>query len=58
MLKEKVIKEALGIPEEIRVVAMTPLGYPAEDLPPVSTKKRRAVEEIFCESNAIRHSNG
>ncbi|MDD2485697.1 MAG: nitroreductase family protein [bacterium] len=47
VLKEKVIKEALGIPEEIRVVAMTPLGYPDEGLPLAATKKRRSVEEIF-----------
>jgi len=28
--KEQAIKDALGIPEGVRVVAMTPLGYPAE----------------------------
>ncbi|MEM2891710.1 MAG: nitroreductase family protein [Thermoplasmata archaeon] len=28
--KEEKVKEILGIPEDIRVVALTPLGYPAE----------------------------
>lgn len=26
------VKEILGIPDNVRVVAMTPLGYPAEKL--------------------------
>jgi nitroreductase len=36
---EKKAKEALGIPENVRVVAMTPLGYPAETKPPVTERK-------------------
>jgi len=28
--KEEKVKEILGIPEDVRVVALTPLGYPAE----------------------------
>jgi len=31
---EKVLKEALGIPDPLQVVAFTPLGYPAEDPAP------------------------
>jgi len=47
MLQEQVIKEALGIPQEVRVVAMTPLGYPNGDLPPAPAGRRRPTEEIF-----------
>lgn len=36
---EKVVKEVLGIPEHIRVVAMTPLGYAAEEKGPVTDRK-------------------
>lgn len=36
---EEAAKEALGIPESIRVVAMTPLGYPAEERGPVTDRK-------------------
>jgi len=32
------IKKALGIPEDIRVLAVTPLGYPAES-PPLKARK-------------------
>lgn len=28
---EKMVKDVLGIPEDVRVVALTPVGYPAED---------------------------
>ncbi len=37
------IKKALRIPERIRVLAVTPLGYPAESHPP---KPRKAMSEI------------
>lgn len=37
--KENKVKEALGIPEEVRVIAMTPLGYPAEQKGPVTARK-------------------
>jgi len=40
---EIVVKEALGIPKEIRVVALTPLGYPDEVTEP---KPRKTLEEI------------
>lgn len=41
--KEDKVREALGIPEDVRVVAMTPLGYPDEtpDRPP-----RKNLEEL------------
>ena len=37
------VKEILGIPPEVRVIAMTPLGYPAE-FP--SARPRKSLEEI------------
>ena len=40
---ETVVKEALSIPKEIRVVALTPLGYPDEITEP---KPRKTLEEI------------
>jgi nitroreductase len=36
---ENEVKKILGIPEEIRVVAMTPLGYPSEAPEPRPRKK-------------------
>lgn len=42
--KEERVKEALGIPEEVRVISMTPLGYPAEKKGPVTERKQK--EEI------------
>jgi len=40
---EKAVKEALNIPENIRVVALTPLGYPDEDPAP---KERKSLSEM------------
>jgi nitroreductase len=42
---ENQIKEILGIPENVRVVAMTPLGYPAEK---PNARPRKMLEEIVC----------
>ena len=42
---ENAVKEALGIPEDMRVVTMIPLGYPAEN--PVQ-KPRKRFEEVVC----------
>ena len=42
--KEDKVKDALRIPEEVRPVALTPLGYPAEQKGPV--KERKPMEEI------------
>jgi nitroreductase len=36
---EEEVKKALGIPKEVRVVAMTPLGYAAEQKGPVVDRK-------------------
>ena len=41
---EEEAKRVLGIPDEVRVVAMTPLGYPAEEKGPVTDRK--PLEEI------------
>jgi len=42
--REEEVKKALGIPEDVRVVALTPLGYPAEEKGPVTNRK--PLEEI------------
>ncbi|GFN36278.1 nitroreductase family protein [Tepidimicrobium xylanilyticum] len=41
---EDKVKEVLGIPKEIRVVAITPLGYPDESPDP---KPRKELDEII-----------
>ena len=43
--KEDEVKKILKIPEDVRVVAITPLGYP--DQPP-SQKSRKGLEQMFC----------
>jgi len=43
--KEDKVKEVLGIPKEVRVISMTPLGYPDEQKKPVT--ERKSVEEII-----------
>lgn len=40
---DKTIKEVLGIPEQVRVLAVTPLGYPDEA---PDTKTRKTLSEI------------
>jgi nitroreductase len=42
--KEEKIREILGIKHEARVVAMTPLGYPAEKKGPVI--RRKTIDEL------------
>ena len=42
---ENEVKEILGIPPHVRVVAMTPLGYPAES---PEAKSRKCLEEIVA----------
>ena len=42
---EKEVKKILGIPEKARVVAVTPLGYPAEAPQP---KPRKSINDIIC----------
>jgi len=43
--KEDEVKHILKIPRNVRVVTMTPLGYP--DQPP-SMKKRKSLNQIVC----------
>ena len=45
--KENLVKGILGIPDNIRVVALTPLGYPG---PNAETPKRgrKSISEIVC----------
>ncbi|MBD3183473.1 nitroreductase [Candidatus Poribacteria bacterium] len=42
---EKAAAKALGVPDNIRVVASTPLGYPAEE---PSQRPRRKLEDVMC----------
>jgi len=42
---ENKVKEILGIPEKVRVVAITPLGYPSETPSP---RPRKELREIVC----------
>ena len=42
---EAEVKKVLGIPDEIRVVELLPLGYPADPAP--KDKNRRALDEII-----------
>jgi nitroreductase len=43
--EEGEVKKVLNIPKEVRVVAMTPLGYPNQ-LP--SQKSRKSLDQIVC----------
>ena len=47
---ERAVKALLNIPRKAKVVALTPLGYPAEPalIHPVEAAKRKAPEEVFC----------
>ncbi len=42
---EKEVKEVLGIPEGVKPVALTPLGYPAKESAP---RPRKPLSEIVC----------
>jgi nitroreductase len=42
---EDEVKKILNIPEPVRIVAMSPLGYPAHNIPP---RPRKNLEEIIC----------
>jgi len=42
---EPQVKEILGIPKHVRVIALTPLGYPAEQ---PDAKPRKSVGEIIA----------
>ncbi len=41
----KAARDVLGLPEGVIPSAFTPLGYPADSLPP---KKRKPIEELTC----------
>jgi nitroreductase len=43
--KEEEVKKILKIPEDVRVVAMTPLGYPNQ---PSSQRFRKSLDQIVC----------
>jgi nitroreductase len=43
--KEDAVKHILKIPKQVRVVAMTPMGYSAE---PPSPKDRKKLDQIVC----------
>jgi nitroreductase len=40
---EEAVKQALGVPDEVKVVALTPLGYPLEE---PGLKSRKSLDEI------------
>ncbi|MGI6668594.1 MAG: nitroreductase family protein [Acetivibrionales bacterium] len=42
---EQKVKDILGVPENVRVVAITPLGYPDEEPLP---RPRKKLDEIVC----------
>ena len=42
--REDKMKEALGVPDNIRIVECIPLGYPAED---PAARRRKSLDEIF-----------
>jgi len=44
--KEEEVKELLGIPKDVRIVGMLPLGYPLEVPPP---KPRKPLSQIIVE---------
>jgi len=43
--KENEVKSILGVPRNVRVVALSPLGYPATD---PGTRPRKSLNEIVC----------
>ncbi len=43
--KEEKVQKALSIPEDVRVVAITPLGFPDEE---PESSGRKPLEEIIC----------
>ena len=44
--REDVAKKALGVPDDVRVMAMTPLGYP--DGEPAPRKPRKEMNEVLA----------
>ncbi|MBI2863195.1 MAG: histidine phosphatase family protein [Chloroflexi bacterium] len=48
LFEEEPIKEAIGLPDDMRVVALIPIGYPAHD--PGTRKRKPLAELVFQES--------
>jgi len=48
---EKAVRQILGVPEDVRIVALTPVGYPADKgaLKTRMSKKRKEPSEIFAD---------
>lgn len=51
LFDEKKAKDALGVPDEMRVVAMTPLGYPDESPAP---GQRKILSEIVFKEKYVK----
>jgi len=49
---EKTVKKLLGVPSEVKVVALMPVGFPQknEQIYPKNEKKRKKPEEIFIQN--------
>ncbi len=43
--KEKLVKDLMSVPDHVRVVALTPLGYPASE---GRARSRKPLSEIVC----------
>jgi nitroreductase len=43
--KEDEVKSVLGVPKDVRVVALSPLGYPSVE---ASARTRKSLDEITC----------
>jgi nitroreductase len=43
--KEDEVKSILGVPKHVRVVALSPLGYPSTD---AGMRSRKSIDEITC----------
>ncbi|MCL4376823.1 MAG: nitroreductase family protein [Actinobacteria bacterium] len=44
--KEKLVKDLLDVPENVRIVALTPLGYPNGE--PSAKRGRKSFDEVVC----------
>jgi nitroreductase len=42
---ENAVRNILGVPEEVRIVAMTPLGY-SDEVP--AARPRKGMDEVVC----------
>jgi nitroreductase len=53
VFNERLLKQTLHVPKNIRVVALTPLGYPNEKPRPTT---RKSLDEMFCQNYYSRES--